>query len=545
MMQRMGSVVRSGAVVIVLALFMGGCGGGGGGGTAPVAASGAVNVSVTDAPVLEFDHVWITVREIWFHTSDVADPAISSGWLKYPLPAPVTVDLATLSNGALQKIWPNLALPAGSYQQIRLFLAATEDLLVANPPPGVTLAYNNEIDIGTNKYPLRIPTPSLGIRLIPETPLLVTPGGTVNIAIDFDADDVVEFQRGAVTEYILKPRLGYFDLDRAGAITGSILTPLAAGATFSNYTGFNFVIKAEQPDRTGTYRVVRRATTIDSYGNFVLYPLPIFGSATTAKFDIVMRGRNVLTTIVKQVPAHRGTTPATATSVGPQIAMLKGPEYAVNVRVNPTGSWLDFYQTLPGDPVPYEIRFRHANPFTGSFFAPILLSAGQLQTGTWNNGAAVSFSPVDPTGGPGSFNAVADALLYNRSVPVPVTPTTVSPVNFSPLMPSTPAANAATLNIVVPPVGNMDSGIVLATLGGMIVDKRDVPGSVMGSGGTFVFDNLPGGTPANPFPLGVYGMFVLGWDAANPMMPLHRAVGFHFADLRTSSTLVTLMMLGF
>ncbi len=80
----------------------------------------------------------------------------------------------------------------------------------------------------------------------------------------------------------------------------------------------------------------------------------------------------------------------------------------------------------------------------------------------------------------------------------------------------------------------MNSGIVLATLGGMIIEKQDA-GSVMSSGGT----------QSNPFPLGVYGMFALGWDSTNPMSLFHKAVGFQFADLRPSSSIVTLMMLGF
>ncbi len=92
--------------------------------------------------------------------------------------------------------------------------------------------------------------------------------------------------------------------------------------------------------------------------------------------------------------------------------------------------------------------------------------------------------------------------------------------------------------------GNMNSGIVLATLGGMIIDKRDA-GSVMSNGGTIAFDNLPGGTQSNPFPLGVYGMFALGWDSTNPMPLFHKAVGFQIADLRIGSSIVTLMMLGF
>jgi hypothetical protein len=43
--------------------------------------SGTLSVLVTDAPG-DFDHVYITVKDIWFHTSDAAGPN-EAGWLKF------------------------------------------------------------------------------------------------------------------------------------------------------------------------------------------------------------------------------------------------------------------------------------------------------------------------------------------------------------------------------------------------------------------------------------------------------------------------------
>jgi hypothetical protein len=56
------------------------CGGGNGSASTQ---TGVAQVSLTDAPG-DFDHVWITVKDVWFHTSDVAGPN-DPGWLKYPL----------------------------------------------------------------------------------------------------------------------------------------------------------------------------------------------------------------------------------------------------------------------------------------------------------------------------------------------------------------------------------------------------------------------------------------------------------------------------
>jgi len=80
-------------ILSLLTLFA--CGGGGGG--AP--ATGGATVSLTDAPG-DYDHVYVTVRDIWFHSSDAAGPD-DGGWRRYPLAAPVTVDLLTLSNGVV------------------------------------------------------------------------------------------------------------------------------------------------------------------------------------------------------------------------------------------------------------------------------------------------------------------------------------------------------------------------------------------------------------------------------------------------------------
>ena len=196
------------AVLAVMTLQA--CGGSGsGGGSTP---TGTVQLSLTDAPG-EFDHVYITVKDVWFHTSDAADPR-AGDWLKYPLPSPITLDLLSLANGAMQSLWNNIQLPVGNYQQIRLFLVPT---LTANPPVGHQ--YFNEIVAGSSTYPLHIPDAAHGIRLAGA--FSITAGGTLRLAIDFDAGhDIVEFHEGS--DYVLKPRLNYFDLDDAGAIVGKL-----------------------------------------------------------------------------------------------------------------------------------------------------------------------------------------------------------------------------------------------------------------------------------------------------------------------------------
>ena len=385
MQRKLGSPILLGTTLIFLSLLLTSCGGGGGGSQGAVSAAssqnGIVTLAITDAPGLDFDHVWITVKEVWFHTSDDADTD-DPGWLKYPLASPVTLDLVALTNGNLTSISGGFTLPAGNYEQIRLFLASTDDPLAVNPNPpsgSTSLKYDNEVDlqVSGNSYqaPLRIPSPAQGIALLGT--FQVTNGRTLRLAIDFDVgNDVVKTTDGSHPEFILKSRLTHLYLDRAGAIAGSIDPSVIQSASVPN-GGFNFVISAQESN--GSYYVVRRSTTIKPDGSFVLYPLPADTNGKT--YDIVVRGRNVDTVIIKSVPVTQGTTPhINPTNIGPAITET-GPisdgiwmnydktEFTANLSgpVKPTGSWVNFYQTLPGETAPYEIRSRSLNPYTGKF----------------------------------------------------------------------------------------------------------------------------------------------------------------------------------
>jgi hypothetical protein len=87
---------------------------------------GIVSVSLTDAPAYGLDHVWITVRDLWFHTSSTAESE-QTGWIKFPLSSPITLDLLELGNGAISvPVWDDIELPEGDYTQIRIFLVRTE-----------------------------------------------------------------------------------------------------------------------------------------------------------------------------------------------------------------------------------------------------------------------------------------------------------------------------------------------------------------------------------------------------------------------------------
>jgi len=512
-----------GSLLLILAVFiLHACGGGGGGGGAT--ATGVATVSLTDAPG-DYEHAYITVQNIWFHTSDTAGPD-DSGWQRYPLFTPVTVDLIALSNGAISSpVWDNIVLAVGNYQQIRLLLTGTEDALTASAS-GAGLKYNNEVRIAGDPthYPLRIPDAHHGIRLAGT--FQITNGGMLRLAIDFDAGhDVVDIQRNSATEYILKPRLAFCDLDDAGAIVGSI-DPVSAATTT---TSSHFVIKAEQVNDPSNpqYHVIKRWTSVNPLnGKFVLYPLK------PGTYDIVLRGLDYQTVIAKGVPVTSGTTPITATPIS-MITMTtsSAPDYTVGATItSPTGAWVNFYQTLQGaGELPYEIRFRHFNPITGQFTG-FKLSADPVWVGTYSGGAISGLTTTTPQEGLGGFSAVADAILYDRMAASPlVSSGTTTVVSFpTPLTPTAPAVSRSISGTIkLPPMNMMTNGILFAVHDGMIVNTMSVSSQMSGGGsGFYTMANLSGGSSSTPLPGAFYGVEALGWSTTA------LGIGASVADLR-------------
>lgn len=490
---------------------------------------GAVSVSLTDAPAFGYEHVWVTVKDLWLHTSNSASPE-HTGWVKFPLAAPVTLDLLELGNGAISApLWDNIAVPEGEYTQIRIFLARTEAPLTAS---AVTngLSFNNQVDVTNDNapYPLRVPDAERGIMLTGQ--FSVKKNEKLKLAVDFDAGhDVVKIDRGGNTEYILKPRLAYFDLLNAGAIVGSLDSQATGSNPFAQ-----FVIKAEQsiptPDGNGVH-IVRRVTVLapDQSGKFVLFPL------LPGTYDVVIRGINYETVIIRNVPVFKDSKPDVNATVIPQVTMTPAitADHPLDVTIeSPTGAWAHFLQTLPDETAPYEIRFRHFNPLTGRIIG-FPLSSDPLRVGTYvNKDTTVSLQEVTPVEANGGYKAVASAPLHDIDLSGTVTSATTT-LSFGTLSVITPLANRTVSgSIIVPETfapGFLDRGILFACHGGMIVNAINVD-SQMASGGTYSISNLPGGTPEHPLPMAFYGIEVIGWSSGTPA---NRALAIpRFVDLR-------------
>lgn len=539
-----------GAFVAAAAAALTACGGSDGSTLPAQPDTGRVTVAVTDAPSADFDRVWITIREIRFHRLDTAR-ADDADWLRYPLAQPVTVDLAQLSNGNLADVFGDLQLPVGVYRQIRLMLIDDDAPLTASAQ-AAGLQFNDQVDYtdaaGTARVaPLELGAVREGIGVFGS--FAVTAGKTLRLVLDFDIDhDVLRFPDfipgNGKSAFTLKPGLRYFDLDTSAAIVGRV-DPAALASAANPAGAFNLVIKAEELAADGSRRVVARATTIRPDGSFVLFPLHVPTSAASKSYDIVIRGRNMETTIIRGVPAVKGSTPAnnpTSVAADP-LPIAPAAEYTVSLAqpASPTGSWVNFFQTLPGaNEVPYEVRFRHVNPYTGEFL-PFPLSAGNLRVGDYVAGGNPTLALVVPQQGTGGFAARAGALQYAPSGFVAVMPPS-SGGNTSITLPALAVDGAVavpgSIRFTVTPqtAGRYDRGQVVVARYGMVVDSHPIDAVLASNGGTVTLDNLPAGSATLANPGAVYYAYARVWNSANPLLRPRIVPVLGLADLRSTDS---------
>ena len=519
-------------------------------------------MALTDGPGDDYDHVWITVKAISFHTDpNLAWDKNDATWQTTTLPAPITLDMANLTNGALNKVFSGMNLPVGTYRQIRLFLAGFDDTLTASasavtPAP---LIYNDQVDYtdatGVHHVPLEIAYPTQGIQL--NGNFNVTAGGTLNLAVDFDLEhDLVRMKHGADVSFTMKPDLRYFDLDQAGAITGNVNSLQLCTTPVSATCGYNLIVKAEILSADGSRHVDTRATRVKADGSFTLYPLP---SGKT--YDVLIRGRNIETMLVKGVTTPAGSTPASgaaalSTSTAPIQLVINSAESFANFgsALAPTSGYAVFQQTLPtpvsGVPeVPYEVRWANTNTFTGKLEGPIALSTGVLHVANYSAGSAPTFSSATPQEAAGGFTVATRGLplaYYKLSSPATIltsaTNTAASPLTFAPPAPTLTSdivAGTVSGTITQTTPGTFDSGYVVLSRFASIVDTVNI-GPSLAANSIPYSATLPAGTASASVPGAYYYGHLIVWNSAHPLLTLKVIPIPNKIDLRNTSTVAGL-----
>lgn len=375
---------RAACAVLAVAALAAACGGGG----SSASGEGSLRLALTDAPACDYDQVNVTVVRVDVHRSSEAGEN-DSGWQSLALDPPRRVDLLTLTNGVLEELGTT-ALPAGTYTQLRLVLAANTP---ANP-----LA-NSLVPTGGTDVPLQTPSAQQTGLKIPVN-ITVEAGQTADFVIDFDACMSV-VRAGKSGRYILEPVLSV--IPRAGngglSVEGHLTSLPQAGAAVSL-------------QRDG---LVARATVTDAQGRFLLSPVP------AGTYDLVIAAEGRATLVMTGVPVSQ-TGPTTINLPSTPMALGNSAMQSVSGTVSISGSSsapddavVRALQTVHGRLI--QSRARPADADTGEyrFSLPIAAPASTAYSATATSytftpdgGAAARYTVQARVPGRGSLEAQVD-----------------------------------------------------------------------------------------------------------------------------------------
>jgi hypothetical protein len=175
-----------------------------GGGSDAQSGSGTLNVGITDGPIDDAAEVVVVFTGLELQHSGGQRISID-------FPAPKSIDLLELQGGATADLTAGAAVPAGTYDWMRLKVLATQN----SQSESYILLDNG------NQYPLWIPSGAeTGLKLVRS--FTVAQGSVTNLLIDFDLRKSVVAPPGQAPNYILKPALRLMDQLQVGALAVSV-----------------------------------------------------------------------------------------------------------------------------------------------------------------------------------------------------------------------------------------------------------------------------------------------------------------------------------
>lgn len=389
-------------LVLAAALFAYGCGGGGGSGDGAGGTgtdTGTLRVSLTDAPACGYESVNVTVTRVRVHQSAAAQDG-QAGWSEIVVDPPRKLDLLSLSNGVLYELG-QVALPAGSYQQIRLVLADNASVPLAN----------TVVPTGGAESPLDTPSAQQsGIKL--QANVDVPAGETVDVVLDFDACRSV-VRRGNSGRHGLKPVIAVVPMVSAGSISGyaAAVAPIVpSGVKVSAQVGATVV----------------KETVVASGAQFRLSPVP------AGVYDVVFTAEGRATRVVSGVPVSTGVDTVMSSSGDPVSLPLSGMG-TVDGQVLPADAQASVraLQSL-GASSKIEAASANADGQTGHYLFMLPIEAVAVASPTWPSPPvleASSYTFVPVPGSAATYQLEASASGFATSAPRTVTVDVAVPVS--------------------------------------------------------------------------------------------------------------------
>src|SRR5882724_10131104 len=249
-------LVTLGVTVVAVVLVLVGCSGGGS--SSP---TGFVNTSVSDPPTCSapsgpYSHVFVTVTDVKIHSSSNAG-ASDPGWIDLApnlKNGPQQVDLLSQASTEcfLAMLGSKTEIQAGSYQQIRVFLAPDNTSISGNhcssapgnPANCVVLAADNGV------HALNLASEAQSGLKIPSGQIAggkftISAGETKDLDIDFNA--CLSIVASGSGQFILKPVLHAGEVGLSSAINGTVID----NSTSKPILGGTTVVALEQVDNGG------------------------------------------------------------------------------------------------------------------------------------------------------------------------------------------------------------------------------------------------------------------------------------------------------
>lgn len=380
----MKTMIKTALAATAVALGLLGCGGGDGG----ASGTGALRLSITDAPACGYDEVNITVTKVRVHKAADADDA-DGGWSEVMLDPPKRVDLLELTNGVLEELGQT-SLPAGKYTQMRLVLA---------PNTGADPFANSVVPTGGTETALITPSAQQsGLKM--NVDIDIAPGQLADFAIDVDACKSIKIvQRGSKAEYNLRPVVTVIPvLSSAGSRVVGYVDPSIADATAVSVQLNGVPVKATVPDASGT---------------FVLYPVP------PGQYDLVVSAAGRVTAVMTGVPV----TTSTFTTVNSTTLRILPPSLStatatttVTGTVTPATATASVraLQTLTGGPT-IEVAWGAVDDVSGAFTLKVPNEA-PVKTAYVANPVSLNFVADNAVAGRYTIEAVSGGVIRTQDV---------------------------------------------------------------------------------------------------------------------------------
>ena len=261
---------------IVAALFVVGCGSSGSSNSLASISTSVSDPAPCGAPQGPFSHVYVTITDVEIHQSADAGPS-DAGWVDLTPSlknSPKQVDLLAAANNQcfLATLGSDTEIQPGTYQQIRVFLAANGTTVAGNQCGGAVNCVMLTSDLTNTPYALQLSSESqTGIKIpsgqIAGGQFQVAAGDVKDLNIDFNACASIVVQGNGM--YRLKPVLHGAE----ASLTSASIQGTVVDSTGAAIVGGTTVVVLEQNDGTGVDRVIMETVT-DANGNFVFCPAP-------------------------------------------------------------------------------------------------------------------------------------------------------------------------------------------------------------------------------------------------------------------------------